>query len=404
MIFKQKSINETDKSSPFGGGGGLYIHVPFCKQACHYCDFHFSTSLNKKSELVNALCKELVLRKDEMKGEIETIYFGGGTPSLLSIEELRLLISEIYKNYEVSENAEITLEANPDDLLNVSLSAVEDLMETKLMSFKNVGINRLSIGIQSFFEEDLKLMHRAHNVSEALECIKDAKQYFENISIDLIYGIPGMDNERWEKNLEIALKLDVPHLSCYALTVEPKTALKKFIETGTVPPIDEDSAKQHYEILLSETEKAGYENYEFSNFGKPGFHSRNNTAYWEGKPYLGIGPSAHSYDGKSRSWNVANNSKYIKSIEAGILPSEREILSKEDKYNEYIMTGLRTKKGVSLEKIERDFGADYKKYLLEQSTIFLNNEMLYFDNDNLRVTKKGKFLSDGIASNLFKVD
>ena len=240
--------------------------------------------------MVNALCKELALRKDELIGEVETIYFGGGTPSLLSIEELRLLISEIYKNYKISENPEITLEANPDDL-----------SDSQIHKFTNSRINRLSIGIQSFFEEDLKLMNRAHNASEAMECIVEAKQYFENISIDLIYGIPGMSNERWRKNLETALKLDIPHLSCYALTVEPKTALKKFIEKGIVPPVDEEAAKQHYEILLSETEKAGFENYEFSNFGKPGFHSRNNTAYWEGKPYLGIGPSAHSYNGKSRS-------------------------------------------------------------------------------------------------------
>ncbi len=380
---------------------GIYIHIPFCKQACHYCDFHFSTSLKKKTELVNALCQELVLRKDELKDEVETIYFGGGTPSLLSIEDLRLLISEVYNNYEVSENPEITLEANPDDLLDVSLSAVEDLAETKLLAFKNIGINRLSIGIQSFFEEDLKLMNRAHNASEALECIKEAKKYFENISIDLIYGIPGMSNERWKENLEIALKLDVPHLSCYALTVEPKTALKKFIEKGIVPPVDEDVAKQHYEILLSETEKAGLENYEFSNFGKPGFHSRNNTAYWEGKPYLGIGPSAHSYNGKSRSWNVANNTKYIKSIEEGILPSETEILSKKDKYNEYIMTGLRTKKGVSLKKVENDFGKNYLEYMLKQAENPIKNNLLILENDTLKISKKGKFLSDGIAADLF---
>jgi oxygen-independent coproporphyrinogen-3 oxidase len=372
---------------------GIYIHIPFCKQACHYCDFHFSTSLGKKSELVNSLCKELVLRKDELEDEVETIYFGGGTPSLLSVEDLRLLISEVYKNYKISENAEITLEANPDDLSN-----------SQIHKFTNSRINRLSIGIQSFFEEDLKLMNRAHNASEALECIKEAKKYFKNISIDLIYGIPGMSNERWMKNLEIALKLDVPHLSCYALTVEPKTALKKFIDKGIVPPVDEETAKQHYEILLSETEKAGLENYEFSNFGKPGFHSRNNTAYWEGKPYLGIGPSAHSYDGKSRSWNVANNTKYIKSIEAGILPSEMEILSIEDKYNEYIMTGLRTKKGVSLEKIESEFGKIYAEYLLKQAENHLQNDLLILENQTLKISKKGKFLSDGIASDLFLVN
>jgi len=372
---------------------GIYIHIPFCKQACHYCDFHFSTSLNKKGELVNALCKELILRKDEIKGEVETIYFGGGTPSLLSSEELQQIFETIYSNYKISENPEITLEANPDDL-----------SEEQIHKFTNSRINRLSIGIQSFFEEDLKLMNRAHNASEALECIVGAKKYFDNISIDLIYGIPRMSNERWKKNLEIALKLDVPHLSCYALTVEPKTALKKFIEKGIVPPVDEEAAKQHYEILLSETEKAGLENYEFSNFGKPGFHSRNNTAYWEGKPYLGIGPSAHSFDGNIRSWNVANNTKYIKSIEADILPSEREILSKEDRYNEYIMTGLRTKKGISMEKVESEFGKKYSEYLLKQAENHLQNELLILENHILKISKKGKFLSDGIASDLFLVN
>lgn len=372
---------------------GLYIHIPFCKQACHYCDFHFSTSLKKKSELVDAICKELVLRKEELKEEVETIYFGGGTPSLLSSEEMQQIFEKIYNNYEVSENPEITLEANPDDLT-----------PNRLYELTNSRINRLSIGIQSFFEIDLKLMNRAHNTSEAVECIKEAKKHFENISIDLIYGIPGMTNERWQENLEIALNFEIPHLSCYALTVEPKTALKKFIEKGIVPPVNEEVAKQHYEILLSETEKTGMENYEFSNFGKPGFHSRNNTAYWEGKPYIGIGPSAHSYDGNSRSWNVANNTKYIKSIEAGRLPSEMEILSVEDKYNEYIMTGLRTKKGVSLEKVKSEFGINYSEYLLKQAANPLKNELLILENQTLKISKKGKFLSDGIAADLFLVN
>lgn len=378
---------------------GIYIHIPFCKQACHYCDFHFSTSLKKKGELVNALCNELVLRKDELIGEVETIYFGGGTPSLLSSEELQQIFETIYSNFSVSENPEITLEANPDDIVSVRAQS-----RTIFEDYKNIGINRLSIGIQSFFEEDLKLMNRAHKASEAFECINEAKKYFENISIDLIYGIPGMSNERWEKNLEIALNLDVPHLSCYALTVEPKTALKKFIDKGIVPPVDEETAKQHYEILLSKTENAGFDNYEFSNFGKPGFHSRNNTAYWEGKTYLGIGPSAHSYNGNSRSWNVANNTKYIKNIEAGILPSEKEILSKTDKYNEYIMTGLRTKKGVSLEKIESEFGKNFSEYLLKQAKSALKNELLILENQTLKISKKGKFLSDGIAADLFLVN
>ena len=382
-------INSENKNNGFG----LYLHIPFCKQACHYCDFHFSTSFKKKSELVNALCKELMLRKNELSGKVETIYFGGGTPSLLSSEELSHIFETIYSNYKISENPEITLEANPDDL---TLARIQELANSR--------INRLSIGIQSFFEEDLKLMNRAHNASEALECIKKTKEFFENISIDLIYGIPKMSNKRWKKNLEIALNLNVPHLSCYALTVEPKTALKKFIEKGIVPPVDEEAAKEHYEILLSETEKAGLENYEFSNFGKPGFHSRNNTAYWEGKPYLGIGPSAHSYDGKFRSWNVANNTKYIKSIEAGELPSEQEFLSKEDKYNEYIMTGLRTKKGVSLERIENEFGKEYSAYLSKQAETALKNELLILEDNKLKISKKGKFLSDGIAADLFLVN
>ena len=376
------------EQSPFG----IYLHIPFCKQACHYCDFHFSTSLNKKGDLVNALCQELILRKDEIKGKVETIYFGGGTPSLLSAEELKQIFETIYTNYTIAENPEITLEANPDDLTHL-----------RIIELSNSRINRLSIGIQSFFEEDLKLMNRAHNASEALNSIKEAKKYFENISIDLIYGIPGMSKERWMKNLEIALNLDVPHLSCYALTVEPRTALKKFIEKGIIPPVDEEAAKQHYEILVEETEKAGLDNYEFSNFGKPGFESRNNTAYWEGKPYLGIGPSAHSYDGKSRSWNVANNTKYIKSLASGQLPSESEILSKQDKYNEYIMTGLRTKKGVSLEKVESEFGKDYSEYLLKQAESHLQNNLLILENQILKISKRGKFLGDGIASDLFWV-
>src|SRR5690554_1440037 len=382
---------------------GIYIHIPFCKQACHYCDFHFSTSLKKKADLVNAICEELRLRKNELTGKVKTIYFGGGTPSLLTSEELQQIFTAIQTNYTISENAEITLEANPDDLIDVGLSAVEDLKSTKLAILKKAGINRLSIGIQSFFEEDLKLMNRAHYASEALNCIKEAKKHFQNISIDLIYGIPGMTKERWIKNLKLALELDVPHLCCYALTVEPKTALKKFIEKGIVPPVDEEAAKRHYEILLEVTEKAGYDNYEFSNFGKPGFESRNNTAYWEGKPYLGIGPSAHGYDGSSRSWNVANNTIYIKSIAAGKLPLESEILSAEDKYNEYIMTGLRTKKGVFLKKIETEFGLEFLEYLMKQAANPLKNELIILENQSLKISKKAKFLGDGIASDLFKV-
>tara|TARA_B110000977_G_scaffold103732_1_gene135506 strand:+ start:1050 stop:2180 length:1131 start_codon:yes stop_codon:yes gene_type:complete len=372
---------------------GIYIHIPFCKQACHYCDFHFSTSLKKKTDLVAAICKELLLRKNEIKGEIKTIYFGGGTPSLLTLEELEKIIDVVTSTFSVSEDPEITLEANPDDL-------TKDI----ILQLSKSQINRLSIGVQSFFEEDLKLMNRAHNASEAMSSIKEAARYFDNISIDLIYGIPGMTKERWQENLKTALSLNVPHLSCYALTVEPKTALEAFIKKGIVPPVEDDVAEEHYHLLVAATEAAGYENYEFSNFSIEGYHSQNNTAYWQGKSYLGIGPSAHSYDGDTRSWNVSNNTKYIKDIEAGSLPIEREVLSKKDKFNEYVMTGLRTKWGVSLEKIENDFGKVFHDYLVDQAEEPLSNKLLILENNALKVSKKGKFLCDGIASSLFLVN
>lgn len=371
----------------------IYIHIPFCKQACHYCDFHFSTSLKKKDELVNALKTELSLRKVELTNTVECIYFGGGTPSLLSAEELNSLIETVYTNYNVSETPEITLEANPDDLTK---DKITELGKSK--------INRLSIGIQSFFEDDLKLMNRAHNAKEALQCIEFSKTEFDNISIDLIYGVPGMTTQKWKENLNIALQLDMPHISSYALTVEPNTALKRFIEKGVVPPVDDDLAKQHFDILVETLQQAGYSNYEFSNFGKQGYHSKNNTAYWTGKSYLGIGPSAHSYNGKQRSWNINNNPKYIKSIQQGIIPNEVETLSVADRYNEYVMTGLRTIWGISLSKIEKEFGLNFKTYVLQQAKNFIEDHLLFLDGDTIVVTKKGKFLSDGIASELFMLN
>ena len=377
---------------------GIYIHIPFCKQACHYCDFHFSTSMKKAAEMVLALAKEIVMRKNELldcarsdKDElVETIYFGGGTPSRLQISELRLLIDAIYEHYKVVENPEITLEANPDDL-----------SEEYLIALKQIGVNRLSIGIQSFFEEDLQMMNRAHNSAEAKKCLELATQYFDNISLDLIYGIPGMSNEKWKQNIETALRFNISHISSYALTVEPKTALNKLIQTGKIAePIDE-VASEHFMILVEMLEKNGFVHYELSNFGKPDFFSKNNSAYWLGKKYVGIGPSAHSYDGISRSWNVANNVLYIKSIEENKLPNETEKLSVEDRYNEYIMTGLRTIWGVSLDRIQNEFGQDYLDYLLKQSQKFLNDDLLFIENNILKPTLKGKFLTDGIASDLF---
>lgn len=373
---------------------GIYIHIPFCKQACHYCDFHFSTSLKKKSELVSALQNELVLRKNELPNEpIKTIYFGGGTPSLLNLEELTAIFKTIYTEFTIAENPEITLEANPDDL-----------SEEKINDLANSKINRLSIGVQSFFEEDLKLMNRAHNAEEALNSIKLARSKFDNISVDLIYGIPGMSNERWQKNIQILLDLDIPHISSYALTVEPNTALQKFIEKGKIKPVDDAAAAQHFETLRTVLKNAGFEHYEFSNYGKPGYFSQNNTAYWLGKPYLGIGPSAHSYDGNSRKWNIANNTLYIKAIEKSELPLEVEELSITDRYNEYIMTRLRTYFGVDLVEVESKFGKEYLEYLKEQSVVLFEKELLRIENDVMHITEKGTFLSDGIAADLFYID
>lgn len=370
---------------------GIYIHIPFCKQACNYCDFHFSTSMKKKDDMVLALAKEIILRKSEFKDDVvETIYFGGGTPSVLSNEEINFLISEVYKNYKVVENPEITLEANPDDL-----------SAERILELSKSPINRLSIGIQSFYEEDLKMMNRAHNSAEAIKCLEEATKYFDNISLDLIYGIPGLTDEMWKKNIETALSFGIPHISSYALTVEPKTALRKLIDTGKIAEPQDEVASNHFMILVDTLQKNGFIHYELSNFGKENYFSKNNSAYWLGKKYIGIGPSAHSYDGEKRGWNIANNSLYLKSIQDNILPIETETLSKSDRYNEYIMTGLRTIWGVSLERIETEFGLEYLNYLKKQSQKFLNDDLVSIENNILKPTAKGKFLTDGIASDLF---
>ncbi len=377
---------------------GIYIHIPFCKQACHYCDFHFSTSMKKKEEMVMAIAKELQMRKSEFEfldgarsdNKIETIYFGGGTPSVLTSEEINFLIESVYSHYSVIENPEITLEANPDDL---SSERIIELSKSK--------INRLSIGIQSFFEEDLRLMNRAHNSAEAKKCLEEATQYFDNISLDLIYGIPGMSNEKWKQNIETALSFGIPHISSYALTVEPKTALNKLIQTGKITAPKDEVAQEHFAVLVETLEANDFIHYELSNFGKANYFSKNNSAYWLGKKYLGIGPSAHSYDGVSRSWNVSNNALYLKSIQENKLPNEIEILSITDRYNEYIMTGLRTIWGVSLDRIETEFGIEYFNYLNKQVRKFLEDDLVFIENNILKPTAKGKFLTDGIASDLF---
>ena len=370
---------------------GIYIHIPFCKQACHYCDFHFSTNLKKKDEMVLALVKEIEMRKNEFQNDIvETIYFGGGTPSILQIADLRFLIDAVYRNYKVVSTPEITVEANPDDL-----------SEVRIIELSKNKVNRLSIGIQSFFEDDLKMMNRAHNVEEAKKCLEIATQYFNNISIDLIYGVPEMSNEKWLQNIETALSFGVPHISSYALTVEPKTALHSFIQKGIIPPPDDEVAQEHFQILVDKLSENGFIHYELSNLGKENYFSKNNSSYWLGKKYIGIGPSAHSYDGKNRGWNVSNNSLYIKSIQENKLPIEIETLTKTDRYNEYIMTGLRTIWGVSLARIEQEFGKNFLDYLNQQAAKFIEDHLLFVDDNILRTTKKGKFLSDGIASDLF---
>jgi oxygen-independent coproporphyrinogen-3 oxidase len=373
---------------------GIYIHIPFCKQACHYCDFHFSTSLKKKEDMVMALAKEMILRKEECKEEaIETIYFGGGTPSLLEVAHIKFLIKTVQAHYRVVANPEITLEANPDDI-----------SEQQLIDWSNTGINRLSIGIQSFFEDDLKLMNRAHNAEEAMRCLQLATQYFDNITIDLIYGMPNMSKVRWLHNIETALSFNIPHISSYALTVEPKTALHSFIQKGLIPPLDEDLAQEHFSLLVDTLEENGFIHYELSNFSKENYFSKNNSSYWLGKKYLGIGPSAHSYDGQKRGWNIANNTLYLKAIQENNLPLETETLTITDRYNEYIMTGLRTMWGVSLERIEKDFGKSYLDYLNHHAAKYIEDHLVYVDENVLRTTKSGKFLGDGIASDLFMLN
>ena len=373
---------------------GIYIHIPFCRQACHYCDFHFSTSMKKKDEMVDAISRELVMRKDELNNEtIETIYFGGGTPSVLTNGQIASILAAVHSNFNVISDPEITLEANPDDL---SAERIHELSASQ--------INRLSIGIQSFFEEDLKMMNRAHNAYEAEVCLAEAVKYFDNISIDLIYGVPGMSNERWLQNVEKALSFGVPHISSYALTVEPKTALHKCVVSGTIPQPSDEVAQEHFHLLADKLEQNGFVHYELSNFGKEGFFSKNNTAYWLGKKYLGIGPSAHSYNGISRSWNISNNTLYLKAIEAGQLPSETEKLTPADRYNEYVMTGLRTIWGVSAERVKNEFGTQYSTYLLREAEKHIGRGLLHLDEGVLKTTKEGKFLADGIASDLFFIN
>jgi oxygen-independent coproporphyrinogen-3 oxidase len=366
---------------------GIYIHIPFCRQACHYCNFHFTTSLRYKNELLSALLKETELQKNYLENElVETIYFGGGTPSLLQIEDLRLQIEKIRENFQVATEAEFTLEANPDDITSEKLSGWED-----------IGINRLSIGVQSFFEEDLQWMNRAHNAQQAISSLQLAVHQFNNITVDLIYGHPLLTDKKWKLNVDKLVSLNIPHLSCYALTVEPKTPLYKLISEKKKENIEMDRQAEQFLMLMQWMEDAGYEHYEISNFAKPGFRSRHNAAYWQGKKYLGLGPSAHSFDNVSRQWNISNNPRYIESLAENIIPFEKEILSPVQQMNEYIMTSLRTIEGLKLEKIP-----DATRHsLLAASSKFINSGKMIQQEGRLLLTKQGKLFADGIAAGLF---
>lgn len=374
---------------------GIYLHIPYCKKACHYCNFHFSTSLQTMGALVAALEKEIQLQQLYLNDTVETIYFGGGTPSLLAPEVLLQLLNQLRKQFTVTADAEITLETNPDDITL-----------TSLQQWKQAGINRLSIGIQSFFEEDLQWMNRAHNASQARQAILLAQEAgFNNITIDLIYGGPTLTDEHWQQNVQMAIDLQVPHLSCYALTVEQGTALEKMITKHTREDVDTDKQSRHFEQLMAWTAAAGFEHYEISNFAHPGFRSRHNSNYWSGAHYLGLGPASHSFNGGSRQWNIANNALYIQSIENGTVPFELEQLTEAQQLNEYIMTSLRTMEGLSLQKILQiqpgEPGMATVQQLKKAAEKYISQGLMVLQQEILIITPQGRFLADGIAADLF---
>lgn len=370
---------------------GIYLHIPFCKQACHYCDFHFSTVMKTKTALLKAMKKEIELQKDYLTTPLLSIYFGGGTPSILSVGEIKSMLDELEKHHRIEPDAEITLEANPDDLSPL-----------KLKELMAAGINRLSIGVQSFFNEDLLFMNRAHDARQALTSIRTAQEAgIENISIDLIYGMPTLSDKNWRSNLRQVIELDVPHVSAYCLIVEPKTALAHFIRKGISPDVDEERSNRQFSILMDEMKAANFIHYEISNFAKEGFISRHNSNYWLGKKYLGIGPSAHSYNGETRRWNVANNNEYIRSIEKGEPCCQTETLSSFTKYNEYIMTSLRTIWGCDLDYILTHFKEEALTHCQKEAASYIKSGMINRKDNKLNLTRKGLFIADRIASDLF---
>jgi len=373
----------------------IYIHIPFCKQKCSYCNFHFSTSLNFKDEMLDAMKKEIFLRKDELQNKnLQSLYFGGGTPSVLSADEIKSLIDEVLKHFNFNNDIEITLESNPDDLNSQFLKGLS-----------SSPVNRLSIGTQSFFDEDLKLMNRAHNASEAEGSIKRAQDFgFENLSIDLIYGSPTSNLEIWKENLNKTIALEIPHISSYALTVEPKTALENWVSKGKVANPKEEEQNREFYYMIDFLKDHGFNHYEVSNFAKEGFYSRHNSAYWKYQEYLGIGPSAHSYNGNDvRSWNVANNQQYIKKLNSNILAKETEILSQQDQFNEMIMIGLRTIWGVDLDSLNQKFSENILDKFNKEIQYKIEDGILKIEDNHLKIPEKHWFMADGIASDLFQV-
>lgn len=371
----------------------LYIHIPFCKKKCSYCNFHFSTSLKQKNEIIQAILKEIKLRKKEIKNPLNTIYFGGGTPSILSEKELNLIFNEIYKLFKISDSPEITLEANPDDLEKEYLSILQ-----------KSPVNRLSIGVQSFFDSDLELMKRIHNGKMSEKAIKEAQNHgFKNINIDLIYGSPTTTHKMWEENLHKTIELNIPHVSSYALTVEPKTILQHQILNHKTENIDENKQQLQFNFMVDFLIKNGLKHYEISNFGKPDYISRHNSSYWLGKTYVGIGPSAHSFDGKNRSWNINNNTKYMKAIKENQLPLEIEFLTEKDRINELSMLGLRTEYGINLNKINTEFSINLVKEWINLLEKQLNDNKLYLEDNIVYLNPNYRFFADGIASELFIV-
>ncbi len=369
---------------------GIYIHIPFCKKACHYCNFHFSTSKKSIPQLINAIAREAEIQKRFINETIETIYFGGGTPSILETKEIDKILSAIHKNYSVAPNAEITLEANPDDV-----------SEKNLLAWKSIGINRISLGIQSFVEEELVWMNRSHNASQALKSVELIQEYFNNYSVDLIFGSPILTKELWIKNIHQALTFQPPHLSCYALTIEEKTVFGNWLVNKKMDAINQEQQAEQFEILMHELESHGYHHYEISNYAKPGFESKHNSSYWQGKTYLGLGPSAHSYNGKSRFWNVANNAMYISGIENTTCITEVENLSLEQQFNEYVMISLRTSTGINEDFVKKNWNDKTYQHLQFKIQKWLKTNHLKRNTHYLTLTKKGKLFADGIAADFF---